>query len=223
MKIITWNIERPKINQQSKISFIESTIKTQNPDLVILTETNYCIELGKEFFVLHSEILPPFYENQTYHEKENRVSIFSKFPIKSQIKTYDLYTSICGIIETDFRELTVYASIIGSFGGRGIEFENDLKHQKKEIENLKGNICFSGDFNIAFSGWKYPSKEIINETKSFFNALNLKILTEENKDNVLHIVMNESLLKNKKITNEIITIDRKISDHHLVICTIDEP
>jgi exonuclease III len=223
MKIISWNIERPKINQRSKISFIENTIKAQEPDLVILTETNHCIELGEKFSVMHSEILPSFHENQTYYEKENRVSIFSKFSIKSQTKTYDPYTSICGVIDTDFGELTVYASIIGSFGGRGMEFENDLKHQKNEIENVKGNICFSGDFNIAFSGWKYPSKEVINETKSFLNDLNLKILTEENKDSVLHIVMNENFLKNKKIINKVITIDRKISDHNLIICTIDEP
>ena len=97
-----------------------------------------------------------------------------------------------------------------------------MKNQKKEIEKLKGNFCYSGDFNISFSGFKYPSKKVIDETKTFFEQQNLKILTEENTDCAIHIVMNQSFLNDKETTNKLIKIDRKISDHNAVLCEIEK-
>ncbi len=220
MKILSWNIERVKINENNELDFIKELISSENPDVIFLTETNLILDFGVEYFSFHSEELPSFHDNQTYNEKENRVSIYSKYPIFEISETYDNYTAICGTVNTEFGELTLYGSIIGSFGGRNSFFENDLKHQKSEIENLKGNICFSGDFNIAFSGWRYPSKKIIEETKTFFERQNLKIITEENKDCAIHIVMNNDFLKQKIVKSKMIKIDRKISDHNAVICEI---
>ena len=222
MKILSINIERPKINQTDKLNCIKELIFSENPDVIFLTETNLILEFGTEYFSFHSKELPSFHDNQTYNEKENRVSIFSKFPFIETIETYDKYTTICGKINTEFGELILYGSIIGSFGGKDIYFENDLKNQKKEIEKLKGNFCYSGDFNISFSGFKYPSKKVIDETKTFFEQQNLKILTEENTDCAIHIVMNQNFLNDKNITNKLIKIDRKISDHNAVLCEIEK-
>ncbi|WP_027386396.1 endonuclease/exonuclease/phosphatase family protein [Chryseobacterium gregarium] len=221
MKIISWNIARPKVNQHSKISFIKNIIESQEPDLIVLTETSRCLEFGKAYYELHSETLPVFHEDQLYEEKENRVSFFSKYPIETQYNTYDSYTSICGSITTDLGPIIMYLSIIGSFGGRDSHFTHDLNYQKEEIKNMKGNICYSGDFNISFSGWKYPNKKVIEETKAFFSHHDLEILTEKNENSAVHIVMNSNFLKDKTVTQHMIPIDRKISDHHLVICTIE--
>ncbi|SEG55140.1 Endonuclease/Exonuclease/phosphatase family protein [Halpernia humi] len=220
MKIISWNVERPKINQFEKINFIENIIKENNADLIFLRETNSILNFGKEYFKLESNILPEFFENQTYFKGENRVTIYSKYEILEEIKTYDNFTCISGKIKTEFGELVLFGSIIGSFGGRDQYFKNDLLNQKKEIENLKSNICFSGDFNISFSGFKYPSKVIVSETMKFFEDNDLAILTKENKDCAIHIVLNNEFLKDKIYTNKMIEIDRKFSDHNLVICEI---
>ena len=220
MKILSINLERPKINQTEKLNSIKELIFSENPDIIFLTETNLILEFGAESFSIHSKELPSFYDNQNYKEKENRVSIFSKYPIVEAIETYDEYTAVCGKINTEFGELTLYGSIIGSFGGKDIHFENDLKNQKNEIEKLKENLCYSGDFNISFSGFKYPSNKIVNETKEFFEQQNLKILTEENPDCAIHIVMNQNFLNNKKVRNKLIKIDRKISDHNVAISEI---
>lgn len=221
MKILSWNIERLKINENTELDFIKKLISEENPDLFFLTETNLTIDFGTEYFSIHSKELPHFHDGQKYNEKENRVSIFSKYSFREIIGTYDKYTAICGKINTEFGELTLYGSIIGSLGGRGFHFENDLENQKKEIRKIEGNVCYSGDFNISFSGFKYPSKKVIDETKLFFENENLKILTKENADCAIHIVMDKSFLNDKKVTSKMIKIDRKISDHNSVICKIE--
>ena len=222
MKILSINLERPKINQAEKLNSIKELIFSENPDIIFLTETNLVLEFGTEYFSIQSKELPGFHDNQNYKEKENRVSIFSKYPFVETLETYDEYTAICGKINTEFGELTLYGSIIGSFGGKDVYFENDLKNQKTDIAKLKGNLCYSGDFNISFSGFKYPSKKAIDETKTFFDQQNLKILTDENPDCAIHIVMNQNFLNDKKATNKLIKIDRKISDHNAVLCEIKE-
>lgn len=44
MKIISWNIARPKVNQHSKISFIKNIIESEAPDLIILAEITHVVE-----------------------------------------------------------------------------------------------------------------------------------------------------------------------------------
>lgn len=220
MKILSWNIERPKIHQKEKIGFVQKLIQSENPDIIFLTETNLCLDFGAEYFSTHSKELPHFHDGQKYEEKENRISIFSKYPFLEKLKTYDKYTATCGKIKPENEEIILYGSIIGSFGGKDLFFENDLKNQKNDIQNLKGNICFSGDFNISFSGWKYPSKKVIDEAKTFFENENLKLISEENEDSAIHIVINNDFLMNKNFSQKMIKIERKISDHNAVVCEI---
>jgi len=220
MKILSWNLERPKKNQTTKTEKIKSLIHSADPDIIVLTESNLCLDFGEKYFSLHTSALPSIYENQNYSEGENRVSIYSNFPFKEQISTYDSYTTVCGLFETPFGEINIYGSIIGGFGGRGSHFESDLQQQKKDLINMKGNICFSGDFNITFSGWKYPSAKVIDETKEFFNKQNLEILTKDIKDSAIHTAINKDFLSGKIYRSKVIEIDKKISDHNLIICEI---
>ena len=83
MKILSINLERPKINQAEKLNSIKELIFSENPDIIFLTETNLVLEFGTEYFSIQSKELPGFHDNQNYKEKENRVSIFSKYPFVS--------------------------------------------------------------------------------------------------------------------------------------------
>lgn len=192
-----------------------------NPNIIFLTETNSCITF-KNYFAHQSIELPRLHENQKYKNGENRVTIFSKFPIESTIKTYDPYTAICCQISTPIGKLTLYGSIIGSFGGRDQYFENDLKNQKLEIERLvkDQNLIYSGDFNISFSGFPYPNKIKTTEMNEFFDSNSLRNLTRENKDSAIHIVTSQSILKDKTVFQEMIEIERKYSDHNLIALKI---
>jgi len=221
MKIISWNIERPKIDKKLyKNKFIYEKLISLNPDILFLTETSSIIDLGNNYFSIKTENLPTNHDSQKYEIGENRVTIFSKYKFENSIETYDKFTAVCGTIQTEFGELILYGSIIGSFGGKDKIFENDLKKQKIEIEKLKGNICYSGDFNISFTGFPYPSKKVISETNQFFCDNKLVNLTTKNKDCAIHIVANEEFLSNKKVASKMILIDRKISDHNIVMTEI---
>jgi hypothetical protein len=221
MKIISWNIERPKIDKKLyKNKFIYEKLISLNPDILFLTETNSIIDLGNNYFSIKTENLPTNHDSQKYEIGENRVTIFSKYKFENSIETYDKFTAVCGTIQTEFGELILYGSIIGSFGGKDKIFEYDLKKQKIEIEKLKGNICYSGDFNISFTGFPYPSKKVISETNQFFCDNKLVNLTTKNKDCAIHIVASEEFLSNKKVATKMILIDRKISDHNIVMTEI---
>lgn len=221
MKIISWNIERPKIDKKfAKNKSIIEQINLLNPDIIFLTETNSIIDFGTKYYSIKSEELSRIHDNQDYYQGENRVTIFSKYKFESIHETYDKFTSVCGKVKTEFGELNLYGSIIGSFGGKDIHFKNDLKNQKVDIAKLNGNICYSGDFNISFSGFPYPDKLTINETNDFFRENSLVNLTSQNENCAIHIVVNEDFIIGKKTETKMILIERKISDHNLIIAEI---
>jgi hypothetical protein len=199
--------------------FICELIKKINPDIVFLTETNSIINFAPEYFSLQSKALPCFYENQKYFDGENRISIFSKFEFIRELKTYDDYTSVCGEVKTPYGTLILYGSIIGSFGGKDVYFRNDLERQKEEIGKLSkmGNVCYSGDFNISFSGFPYPSRVVRQEMNDFFLNNHLINTTQQHENSVIHIVLSENLTYELEIKSQMIPIERKISDHNLVV------
>lgn len=223
MKILSWNVERPNSNPNAvKNTFIINLIQEINPDIIFLTETNAIIHF-KGYHCHQSLELPQIHENQSYKPGENRITIFSKFPIEKTIATYDPYTAVCCEINSAIGPLTLYGSIIGSFGGKDVFFKKDLQQQQTEIENLSKhqNLIYSGDFNISFSGFPYPSKEVIYDMSDFFKANALRNMTGENENSVLHVVVSKALLKDKKMKQEMIEIGTQISDHNLVLVEID--
>ena len=44
----------------------------------------------------------------------------------------------------------------------------ELNKSSLDFENLSGNICIAGDFNIALSGFAYPSHKARNEINEIF-------------------------------------------------------
>jgi len=58
LKIATWNLERPKTVSRKNAAILEK-LKEVNADILILTETNSCIDLGPEYVAFPSKELMP--------------------------------------------------------------------------------------------------------------------------------------------------------------------
>lgn len=221
MKIATWNIERPFRNGL-KTPKILNYLHRINADILVLTETNVFIELGNEYTSFHSAMPKENY----YREGERRVSIFSKYPIIRNIKTFREDTSVCTTVKTPFGELAVYGTIIGLTGNKDKNFERDLEQQLLDIEtkSLTSNICLIGDLNISFSDIYYYTKAGRKALNDSFANLGLKILTEQIRDNMDHIVLtNKFIEKSNAILsfwNDTENIQERLSDHKGVMVEI---
>ena len=209
MKILTWNLERPKKANQD----ILEKLAELDADILILTETNSAINPGEKYSFVSTKSLEKGFDGIDYKIGENRTTIWSKYQIKSEIKTYDDFTSVCVEIETEFGLLKVYGTIIGVFGGIDERFKSDLQNQIKDFENLGKSFCVAGDFNVTFSGRAYPSHDARNKLNAIFEKLELKNLTSEIENNVDHIVLSREFLSNKKCEIEIWNEDKRLSDH----------
>lgn len=88
MKILTWNLERPKLKNQ----LILDKLSEYNADILILTETNSSIKLNQDYSFLATESLRNGYDGVQYKVGENRTTIWTKYQIGIQHKTYDSFT-----------------------------------------------------------------------------------------------------------------------------------
>ena len=219
MKILTWNIERPKTENPQ----ILEKLAEFDADILILTETNSIIKLGQEYKFISTETLKNEYDGVKYKPGENRTTIWTRYEIGIQQKTYDSFTSVCAEIETPIGLLIVYGTIIGVFGGIGERFTSDLENQLLDFEKLstESSICIAGDLNVTFSGRVYPSHDARNKLNSVFEKLQLTNLTSEIENNVDHIVLSKSFVENRKVKIETWNIDKKLSDHIGVCLTLE--
>lgn len=135
MRIATWNVERLKHFDQ--INTMQSLCRDAAANILVLTETDsrihldykYCIETHKVKDIILG----------LYKDTENRVSIYTDYPIIRQYDTYDPYTAICAEIETDKGNLLVYGTIMGIFGNREKSYKSDLEMQMKDVRRLSEN------------------------------------------------------------------------------------
>ena len=219
MKILTWNIERPKKENQ----LILDKIAEYNADIVVLTETNAIINPGREYSSIATETLTKGHEGIDYHLGENRTTIWTKYKIVKHNKTYDNFTSICAQIETPNGLINIYGTIIGIFGGMGDRFKSDLENQLLDFEKLstETSLCIVGDLNVTFSGRAYPSHDARNKLNNAFEKLKLTNLTKDIENNVDHIVLSKDFIQNKKVTIETWNHDKILSDHIGICLTIE--
>jgi endonuclease/exonuclease/phosphatase family metal-dependent hydrolase len=211
MKILNWNVERYKKNK----SEIDKIIHSYNADIVVLTETSSKLDLGNDYQHIKTENLSNGFDGVQYDEYENRVSIWTRYKILNKTKTYDEFTSINANLETEYGNLNVYATIIGVFGGKGERFNNDLNEQILDFHNFNSGEmnCIIGDLNTTFSGFTYPShlaRKVLNEQ---FSTLNMENVTKDIDNNVDHIIISNSFIKDKKIVIDLFNTDKKLSDH----------
>lgn len=226
MKIINFNIERLLI--LSKLKPIIQLIKSYDADLIVLTETNSTlIDLGEDYFEYHTTPLTRNHDKVNfYREGENRVSIYSKYPIKSIIQTIDEFTCLAIEIETDFGELIVYGTIIGIFGYSGDKdrFVKDFSKQQSDFNKIFGNknVCIVGDLNISLSGWIYPSRKYRDKLNILIVEFDMDMSTGNLEDNIDHILMSKKFIGNRGIKVEKLNVDKKLSDHFGICMTIKE-
>jgi endonuclease/exonuclease/phosphatase family metal-dependent hydrolase len=221
MKIATWNVERPNVSSKRRNEEIIAALQEVDADILILTETNSCINLGKGYNSFATPSLS-LSSGVQYREDENRTTIWSKFPAKRYMKTYDEFTAICIGFGTPFGELIVYGTIIGIHGNRRISFSEDLTLQLKDWREITSidNICVAGDFNISFGDNYYYTKEGRDKINAAFVELKMKNLTGGIKQNIDHIAISESFIKTLKYTTLIWNEDKRISDHIGVCITL---
>ena len=222
MKICTWNLMRPTNRTVLRNNIFHNTIKTANPDILILTETNSNINPGVNYFSSSTTELPADFENLAYEDGENRVTIYSKFPFGRHFKTCDEYTSVCSEVLSLNGSLIIYATIIGVTGGKDKRFVKEFINQKEDISklSLENDICVAGDFNISFSGFPYPSHSVIKEAEDFFENVGLKILTANNLNSPDHIAISKSFIKDSSLESSELPFERKITDHSFITTTL---
>jgi endonuclease/exonuclease/phosphatase family metal-dependent hydrolase len=224
MKIINFNIERLLI--LSKLKPVIELIKSYDADIIVLTETNSTlIDLSENYFAQHSKPLSKNQDNVNfYREGENRVSIYSKYPIKSRIQTTDEFTSLAIELETTFGNLIVYGTIVGIFGySRDKDrFVKDFNEQESDFKKIfaNENVCLVGDLNISLSGWIYPSKEYRENLNNIINQFDLDKSTGNLDDNIDHILISKKFIKNREIQVEEFNSDKKLSDHIGICLTV---
>lgn len=196
------------------INAINETI----PDIIILTETNSVIDFSAHFYTASTNTLPHSFQGQHYEPGENRVTIYSRYPILQLVTTADSYNSVCAEIATPLGDLCVYATVIGFLGGKHKSFEKDLEKQLADLAKLTmhKNVCFCGDLNISFSGYPYPGKSVIKKVILFFDNHDLVNVTAGLPDNAMHNVLNGSFLRGRKVSVTRTTVDKKITDHSLI-------
>lgn len=229
MRIATWNLERPTKGGKKNAEIIE-ILKGLNADILILTEANECIDLGEEYEYYMTEAPYSVQDKVTYKEGERRVivCVARKHKSKQRDYTYDPQTAICVEVETPPGIVAVYGTIIGIYGNKGDQFKKDLAAQLIDLGKLpkEMSICIAGDYNMSFGDNTYKTETERNIIIDTFRKLKIYNLTASIPDNIDHIALSKSLIKNRSIKTTAFNIDeagninKKLSDHMGVLVEI---
>ena len=224
LKIVTWNLMRPNTKTYNRNSVFHETLRSLDADIIVLTETNGLMDLGNDYFLSKTKALPSDHEGFPYSDGENRTTIYSKYPFTRHFNTYDEYTAVCSEVLTPFGHLIIYGTIMGVTGGKDSRFKSDFEKQMMDIVAISqnGSTCVAGDLNITLSGYAYPSHAIINDVNDFFEDNAIEILTRNISDTVDHIAISQQFLVNLNFETERLPFDKKITDHNLVIVTLEK-
>ena len=211
MKIATWNVERLK--HYSRLSEIQDACRRVNADIFVLTETDCRLRLNLPY-VFETPRLPG--GAALYAATENRVSIYSRYPILCCHKTFDENTAVCVELKTDVGSLFVYGTIIGVYGNRHPSFLPDLKKQMHDIAALAdtgANVCVCGDFNLSLSDGYYFTAAGRNALLAQFSASGISVLTQAQPECIDHIAISTRLVEKHAVLVEEWNQDKRLSDH----------
>ena len=219
MIIINWNVGRPSKNKGAKIL---DELNKRDADILILTETNSSIKPQGSYHEVSTARLQGVTDGVPYKEGEIRTSIWTKYPVGERYPTFNDNTSVCADIKTESGILTVYATIIGIFGGTKPPFKKDLESQLDDFDNLfpGKQVCLVGDYNITFTGRAYQSHLVRQTLNDVFKKFKMTNLTVSIADSVDHIAISNDFMGNKNVSFEIWNEDKKLSDHVGVCLTI---
>lgn len=178
MRIATWNLERPRMQQLTKIEALRAQMLSVDADIWILTETNACVSPGNGYDHRASlEITGP----EKYWPGENRTTIWSRYPILKSIPTHDPETAVC--VEVDLGNVLalIYGTILAyhaagtkfryRFEGASVSGHRNWELHYKSIANHAAewhrlrqefsnhNLIVAGDLNQTRDGGWYWTKE----------------------------------------------------------------
>lgn len=225
MKIATLNIDWALQVGKGKI---EEFLNQQDFDFLILTEA---IDLNLKNFKFKYLSQPiPYnieYEGLNYTEylegkKAYRSIIYSKIASNKRFNVVDDKTSLSLEFETEFGNLVIYSTIIGTrFRVKPFaknELENCIKDCKK-IFDSNPNLIIVGDLNTSFLDNEKQFSINIETTeslKSLFKDLNLQNATENIQQNIDHIIIPNFLANN--LTDAKVFVEKDILSDHKGIC-----
>lgn len=229
MKIATLNIDWCKKFKSEKV---EMFLSQQDFDFLILTEA-VNLNLCQFPFKYFSEQIPEntVYEGLNYSkylsgEKAYRTIIYSKVPSARIFSVIDNKTSLALEFKTEFGDLVIYATIIGTQFKRKPFAKNELENcinDCNRISKINSNILIIGDLNTSFlENEKHYciNSETTKVLKSLFEKLNLINSTEKIKKNIDHIIIPKFLVEN--ITEAKTFVEKEIlSDHQGVFVSIN--
>jgi endonuclease/exonuclease/phosphatase family metal-dependent hydrolase len=213
MKIATWNIERLK--KKSNLNAIKDEISKINADILVLTEHHKLLQLPEYKF---------FVETDEFSADEIKVGIYSKYPIKRTIETYDKFISCCAEFETPYGNLIIYGTVVGVLGNRNKNYLEDVRKQTEDIQKIskEGNFCYLGDLNMSFSDNYYYTKIGRKLFTDYFLQNSLNNLTESIIENIDHIIINQEFIKNCHVTFYEWNTHKILSDHKGICVEIGE-
>lgn len=215
MRIATWNVERLKHHAKKDVMLRD--VEGTNVDILVLTETDRRF-VPDYPYECHSPLLREIRPDY-YRETENRVSIYSRFPVIKEYKTYDRYTAVCVELLTDKGNLLVYGTIMGIFGNRDAFFNHDLEMQMNDICRLSmegHSLCVVGDFNLSIADNYYYTEFGRNLVRKTFRNCEIDILTQDVPECIDHIAVSKGLARERVAVAEW-NKDKTLSDHKGVV------
>jgi endonuclease/exonuclease/phosphatase family metal-dependent hydrolase len=225
LKIATLNINWAEKNKsKSHFKLLENFLNEKDFDFLILTEA-INLKLKNFNFKYCSEQITEnkIYEGLNYTEylkgeKAFRTIIYSKKAALNKIKVKDGKTSCSYEFESEFGNIIIYATIIGTWFNKKpfakIELENCIK-DCEEIYLKNTNLIIIGDLNTSFLENEKNfsiNKETTESLKKLIKKLNLFNATEDIEKNIDHIIIPKKL-KGKMIKSDIFIKKDILSDH----------
>ena len=187
---------------------------------MVLTEADKRLQLDYKYCI---EAPPAKDINpELYRDTENRVSIYTDYPVIRRYDTYDKYTALCVELETEQGNLLVYGTIMGNFGNREKSYMPDLEKQMEDVRRLSalGSICIAGDYNCSFSDNYYFVTDGRNLVRNTFEECGISILTEMQLQCIDHIAVSDSFAGNAVVNVSEWNMEKTLSDHKGILTEI---
>lgn len=96
-------------------------------DILVLTETDKRLHPDYAFCCETTSLMGD--KTIPYAVTENRVSLYTNYPVVRLHQTYDSRTALCAELKTEKGNLLVYGTIIGTLGNRHSSFMEQLHRQ----------------------------------------------------------------------------------------------
>lgn len=236
LKVATWNLGRPKFASKAKNDSILKRLREVDADILVLTETNACIDLSDSYTSFSTTCLFQSLAigKEPYEQGENRVTIWSKSDGLRRIDVCNSHSAVCAQLTTDCGELNVYGTVIGIYGkGRGkteppllsyTDFERTLDVQLADWERLYelGPLCVVGDFNLSLSDSDsyYVTEKYRQRMLDCFRRIKMTVMTKDLPNNIDHIALSNSFLN--LVDPKTGIWPKSVSDHQGVWLTLEK-